>query len=95
MAKTRKNLKVSISKSLSEKIKKYFLSSDWLRHFQTFSKYFQFNIEVNGISKVFGERKRLRAKLSFTNKIHKAQKCYNSNSTKFYLQVQVQLIQDG
>ena len=41
------------------------------------------------------ERKRLRAKLSFTNKIHKAQKCYNSNSTKFYLQVQVQLIQDG
>ena len=50
MAKTRKNFKVSISKTLSEKIKKYFLSPDWLRHFQTFSKYFQFNIEVNGIS---------------------------------------------
>ena len=50
MAKTRKKFKVSISKSLNEKTKKYFLSSDWLRHFQTFSKYFQFNIEVNGIS---------------------------------------------
>ena len=80
------------------KIKKYFLSSDWLRHFQTFSKYFQFNIEVNGISMYMQgiwERKGLKAKLSFTNKVHKAQKCYNSNSTKFYLQVQVQLIQDG
>ena len=50
MAKTRKTFKVSISKSLSEKTQKYFLSSDWLKHFQTFSKYFQFNIKVNGIS---------------------------------------------
>ena len=50
MAETRKNFKVSNSKPLSEEIKKYFLSSDWLKHFQTFSKYFQFNIEVYGIS---------------------------------------------
>ena len=28
-------------------------------------------------------------------KFTKAQKCYNSNSTKFYTQVQVQIIQDG
>ena len=39
------------------------------------------------IYKVF-EKEKLETKLSFTNKIHKAQKCYNSNSTKFYLQVQ-------
>ena len=42
--------KISKFQSQNEKTKKIFQSSDWLRHFQTFSKYFQFNIEVNGIS---------------------------------------------
>ena len=50
MAKTRKNFKVSISKSLSEKNQKIFSKFRLAETFSTFSKYFQFNIEVNGIS---------------------------------------------
>ena len=50
MAEPRKISKFETQKPLSEKIKKSILSSDWLRYFQTFSKYFQFNIEVYEIS---------------------------------------------
>ena len=50
MAEPRKISKFRTQKSLSEKNQKSIPSSDWLRYFQTFSKYFQFNIEVYGIS---------------------------------------------
>ena len=50
MAEPGKISKFQTQNPLSEKIKKSILSSDWLRYFQTFSKYFQFNIEVYGIS---------------------------------------------
>ena len=57
MAEPRKISKFQTQKPLSEKSKinsKFRLaeipSSDWLKYFQTFSKHFQFNIEVYGIS---------------------------------------------
>ena len=50
MAEPGQILKFQTQKPLSEKIKKKIQSSDWLRDFQTFSKYFQFNIEVYGNS---------------------------------------------
>ena len=52
---------------------KFKVQTDW-DIFKLFSKYLQFNIEVNGNSMYphgIWERKRLRTKFSFTNKIYK------------------------
>ena len=86
MAEPRKISKFQTQKPLSEKKSKI---NSKFRLAEIFSNFFQC------IYMVFEKEKDWEPGSPPQIKFTKAQKCYNWNSTKFYIQVQVQIIQDG
>ena len=96
---TKKHFKVSNSKITEWK--KSRINSKF-RLAEIFSNFFQniFSSTLKSmgfqcIYKVFEKEKGWEPSFPSQIKFTKAQKCYNSNPTKFYIQVQVQIIQDG
>ena len=82
-------------KPLSEKIKKinskFRLAEIFSNFFKIFSVQTLKSMGIQCIHMVFEKEKGWEPRFPSQIKFTKAQKCYNSNSTKFYIQVQVQI----